>query len=261
MTTKIGCAGPVVGGLLLLSSLLFGACRSAPPVVAPAPAEDWVCAIVDSDPVFGGAVSFEQRLAFNPNLLPAGDPGARRLWFEGMRAELDAQAASLVREHATEGLACAAQAFFASDAGNALAAVETMTLGLFRYQHDSFPAIAAERLSDPDWVGPGAQAKLREVQQAMEQGDSHSPALVALVVAAGKLSAAEARASGAFYATDPGRQWLDVRTRVFPIVTERYTVFEKAAGARGFVRYRVDEQLEDLILPRAKFTESSGSER
>jgi hypothetical protein len=34
-----------------------------------------------------------------------------------------------------------------------------------------------------------------------------------------------------------------------------------ATGARGFVRYRVDEQLEDLILPRAKFTESSGSER
>ena len=119
------------------------------------------------------------------------------------------------------------------------------------HEPDTFPEQVAAQFADAARVGEGAQSVLRDVRQAMARGDSPSPARLALVVGATRLSPVQAAAIADFYASIPGQRWLAIRMQAFPRVEQRFASYLDALRQRGFVTSVPD--LPGLVLPRATF--------
>lgn len=231
----------------LLALVGLTACAAAPS------ADDWVAAVVAAEPMFGGGAALEQRLFSDRSYGPVGDALQREQYLREQRAAHDQQAAATVRELVSAATARQVLPFLHSPAGNALAAAETMTLGLAWYQGDDFPRRAAQYFSVRANVGNLAvQAQLEALRQAVARGQSPSPAMVAMVLGGACITPDDADAIAAFFATDGGQRWCELQCAAMPRTDARFRTFHEQALGKGFLRY-LGEPMEDLILPAAKF--------
>lgn len=235
-----------------ITLLLLGASACEPARLGGA---DWVTAVVAADPLFGGGTFARQRLLLDRTNLPAGDAAARAIAIDEQCADRDRAAAALVRELVTPTLAAEVMPFWSSEAGNALALAETVCLAAYRHLATELPAplldlVAAGRVGEP------AQGELRA---AFASTGSPSPRQLALLIAVGHLRPADATAITAFFASEPGRRWLELRQQALARSEPGYMTTMSTLYDKSMLRSVFD--LEDLMLPRARFDDAPPSGR
>lgn len=238
----------------LLAFALVASCSSVPATEA-----DWVAAVVAADPMFGGGATLEQRLFGDPNYGPAGDPLQREQFLREQRMQHDREASEFVRSKVADATALRALTFLRSDAGNALAAAETLALPLYPVWEDDYPRSAAQAYGQRDKVGP-ATVGARIAGLHSDEHVSVSPLALAVLIGGRAVTPDDADAIAAFRDSELGQRWCELQCQAFPITQRRMHAFHDRAVAQGFVRWLGDPQ-EDLILPAAKYQEPEGGGR
>lgn len=228
----------MVRNAVLLTVLVAAACLAAPradelPVAQPVDAQragepdpQWIAEIVAADPAFGAGQHASRRvfhrMAYETSILARHDDRREAKVREQMRA-CDRVAGEQVVRLAPERDE-AVLAFWRSEAGRALANAESMAL--VREPGGDVLREFAGFASDPDRVG--GEAYRRFFSQAIA-GDHDC---FVLASAARLLRPEHAVEIRAFYRSDAGRRWLDIRVQAMTAADRSYAAFLDALGER-----------------------------
>ncbi|MCR9244037.1 MAG: hypothetical protein NXI31_03325 [bacterium] len=198
-------------GLALVVTVTLPSCGADSPAIDP----DWAANLARLDPMFGGGTVYDT--AWNDGqLIDHTRYTPRRQLFRRQRTAFDTAAAKRVARLVPPDVATAAIKFLGTPAGLAMAQAETLAATTEAWPFDDLPARLGERLRNPAGVGEAAAAAIWQARQEVAAGGSPSPPLVALLLAAKRVTPDEANAIDAFCRSAAGERWMAARIAAWP---------------------------------------------